>query len=125
MNEIINKTGCYFLKTTLLITLLHSSNSYSTVTIAKSEEPIIENLTPKKKPLPSSVIENNKVEQYQIEGYVNDQYVQIVVETTKNNVVVGQMIQNGKNESVSGEIIDGALHLYGKDGTHYTVMLAK
>lgn len=124
MNGMITKKGRYLLKTALLISLLYSSNSTATVTIAEHEKPIVVEKTPaKKKPLLTII--KKKTEQYQIEGYANTTYVRFVVETTKNNLITGQMFQGGNDEYVSGEIINNVIHLYGEDGTHYTVILAK
>jgi hypothetical protein len=125
MVDAITKTGeRYFIKTALLLCLLHSSGSYATVTIAESKKSPAENkvTTEKKNTL---LVKNNEVEQYQIEGYADSAYVRFVVETTKNNLVAGQMIQGDHHEHISGEIIDGTLHLYGSGSTHYTVILAE
>jgi hypothetical protein len=125
MVDAITKTGeRYFIKTALLLCLLHSSGSYATVTIAESKKSPAENkvTTEKNNTL---LVKNNEVEQYQIEGYAESVYIRFVVETTKNNLVAGQMMQGDHHEHISGEIIDGTLHLYGKGGTHYTVILAE
>lgn len=121
----MSKTEGYLVKITILVALLYSGYSHATITIANNEEAKKERKNTKPKKNNILLVEKNKVEQYQIEGYADSTYVRFVVETTKNNLVVGQMIRDGQDEYISGELIDGTLHLYGEDDTHYTVILSE
>jgi hypothetical protein len=70
------------------------------------------------KPLP------RKIEQYDIEGYIDQQYVRVVLEVADKQTVVGNIYDSqGKGVYVHGEYLDGALHVYDPEGTHFTIIL--
>jgi len=80
----------------------------------------------KKKPIKQHVTKPKTIEQYQIEGYADAKYVRFVVNVESKNIVNGHRIaSNGNKTYVSGEVVDGVLHLYDSKGGHFTVIIAE
>jgi len=68
----------------------------------------------------------HKNQQYEVKGYINDQYVRISIQITEDNVLFGYMfIENAPAEYVYGELVNGTLYMYDTKGELYTVLLAK
>lgn len=64
------------------------------------------------------------VEQFEVEGYVNQQYVRLVVEVSDHKTVVGNLYdKSGRGTFVHGEYYHGALHVYDANGRHFTVIV--
>lgn len=63
----------------------------------------------------------------QIEGYVDSNYVRVIVDSISNDTLItGQMFQGDKQAIyVYGELINDELHLYGPKGRHFTVIITK
>ena len=73
------------------------------------------------KPIP---VQPKYVEQYDVEGYINQQYVRLVLEVADHKTVVGNMFdQSGRSVYVHGEYYNGALHVYDTNGTHFTIVV--
>lgn len=85
------------------------------------------NARPKKKSKPRSIkrkSEKSEIKQYEIEGYINETYVRVVLEQENDNYVVGNMYdKSGKETYIHGEYVDGALHVYDRKGTHFTIVV--
>lgn len=65
-----------------------------------------------------------KFQQYEIDGYSDSKYVRFVVDVSRDNLVMGRMIEKkGPGRAVHGEFIDGVLHLYDRKGKHFTVIM--
>ncbi len=95
-----------------------------------SEVTISEPITKPKKKSKSSSINRQLVKperkQYEIEGYMNNNqaYVRMVLEKENDKYVVGNMYdKSGKETYIHGEYVDGALHVYDKQGVHYTIVI--
>ncbi len=95
-----------------------------------SEVTITEPTTkPKKKPKSRSIkrqIVRPEHKQYEIEGYINKNqaYVRMVLEMENDKYVVGNMYdKSGRETYIHGEYVDGALHVYDKQGVHYTIVI--
>ena len=64
------------------------------------------------------------VEQYEIEGYINQEYIRAVLEVENKQSVIGNIYDDqGNGTYVHGEYLDGALHVYDNAGTHFTIIL--
>lgn len=65
-----------------------------------------------------------QIEQLHIEGYIDKQYVRLVVDIVKDKLVNGYLFENkGVKRYVYGEKINGVLHIYDSEGRHLTVVL--
>ena len=116
----------YFIQFSFLVTLvlMVCQSSYATISLAEGEPPPAKKLAVKKKI--NHKIKQRKNKQYNIEGYVDSNYVRFVVELTDNNLIAGQMVRgDGHNVPVSGTLVNGVLHLYDLNGTHFTVVIPK
>lgn len=64
------------------------------------------------------------VEQYEIEGYIEQEYIRAVLEVENKQSVIGNIYDyQGNGTYVHGEYLDGALHVYDTAGTHFTIIL--
>ncbi len=109
------------------------NNNDAPVTFAAinfSEVTITEPTTKPRKKFKSRSIKrsavNSERKQYEIEGYMNNNqaYVRMVLEKENDKYVVGNMYdKSGKETYIHGEYVDGALHVYDKQGVHYTIVV--
>lgn len=66
----------------------------------------------------------HKIEQYEIEGYMNKKYVRVVLEVEKKGRIVGNIYdKKGKGIYVHGEYQEGALYVYDNEGTEYIIVI--
>ncbi len=66
----------------------------------------------------------HKVGQYEIEGYMDKEYVRVVLEVEKKGRIVGNIYDKaGKGIYVHGEYQEGALYVYDDEGTEYTIVV--
>jgi hypothetical protein len=56
-----------------------------------------------------------------ISGYIGGNYVYMMMEVENGRYVMGNILQNGKQTYVSGEIVNGVLYVYDNQGKEYTV----
>lgn len=64
-----------------------------------------------------------KIEQYEVQGYVQDKYVRFVIELINGKEIKGHMfVEQGDESYVYGEYIDGTLHIYDMKGEHFIVL---
>jgi len=88
---------------------------------------------PKYPPKPKSTllkpgIGSQRTQQYELDGYINKKYVRVVLEKQnhKDKYVVGNIYdKSGKGTYIHGEYVDGALHVYDRKGTHFTIVVDK
>ena len=111
----------------IMLMLVWQSGSFATVNIAEeikvSEKKQITNSRGKR--TISTNKEKNK-QQLQIEGYVDSNYVRVIVDISKNKLITGQMfLENGDATYVYGEFVEDVLHLYEPEGRHFTVIISK
>jgi hypothetical protein len=61
--------------------------------------------------------------QYEIKGYIKDNYVRINIQITNNNLLTGYMfIEDGPAKYVYGKLANGVLYMYDSHGELYTVL---
>ncbi len=71
-----------------------------------------------------SISSGGAVKHYHIEGYADSNYVKFVLDVESNKIIAGQMInQDQAAKPVHGEIVDDVLHIYDKNGKHFTVIV--
>jgi hypothetical protein len=106
--------------------LVWQSGSFATVNIAEEIK------APQKKQTAKGLLKEKikpqkNRQQFQIEGYVDSDYVRVIVDNvSKDEIITGQMFQeNGEAIYVHGEFVDDVLHLYGPKGRHFTVIVPK
>ena len=108
--------------------LVWQSGSFATVNIAEEVK------APQKKKIAKELLKEKiksqsqmNRQQFQIEGYVDSDYVRVVVDNvSKDKLITGQMfLENREAIYVHGEFVDDILHLYGPEGTHFTVIVPK
>lgn len=110
--------------------LLVSCQAHATVTMAENDK------ATKKKEIAEAkemveikekrkIYKKNKHERMELHGFVNKDYVRFIVDVTKDNAVSGQMFSaKGTNQYVYGELLDGVLYLYDRNGRFFTVVLS-
>jgi len=110
----------------MILMLVWQGGSFATVNIAEEvKEPNKKQLLKVGKEKISLQTERNKP-QIEIEGYVDSNYVRVIVDTSEDKLVTGQMFrENGKSIYVYGEFVNDELHLYDPKGKHFTVIMSK
>lgn len=63
-----------------------------------------------------------KSKQIEITGYVNSNYVYLIIDIEKGRYVSGNIFQNGKPTYIYGEYVNGVLYIYDNKGKQYTVI---
>ncbi len=112
----------------IILMLVWQSVSFATVNIAEeikvSEKKQITNSQGKGK---ISIHTQKNKQPLQIEGYVDSNYVRVIVDNVSNDkLITGQMFQENEEAIyVYGEFINDELHLYGPKGRHFTVIISK
>lgn len=67
---------------------------------------------------------NSPITQLHIDGYINKNYVRLVVDIEKNNMLTGYIFEKSNVKTyVYGQKVNGALHMYDENGRHFTVII--
>lgn len=109
----------------------HSDNYLLLAAVSFSERPHAKSAPEKsKKPVRSRSINPppmpQRIEQYEIEGYIDNEYVRLILDVDSKKNVVGNIYDKlGKETYVHGEYVDGAFHIYDVNGTHFTVLISE
>lgn len=112
-----------------VILFFNDSASSAKIYLAdKNEQPVAESPKPKPGSLPASPNKiarpKNQTTQLHLDGYIDKNYVRLVVDIEKNNMLSGYMF--GKDDArtyVYGQKVNGALHMYDQNGRHFTIIL--
>ena len=89
-------------------------------------EKLKEQSRPKPRPKTRSIskVIPHKVEQYEIEGYMDKKYVRVVLEVENKDRIVGNIYDKaGKGIYVHGEYQEDALYVYDDEGTEYNIVI--
>lgn len=81
-----------------------------------------------KAPKKKIAVMNEAINQLHIDGYIDRNYVRLVVDVESNNNLTGYIFEGRGNQAktyVYGQKVNGALHMYDKNGRHLTVVLNK
>ena len=110
-----------------LIAYSFSSYSNADVSLISNKDVHTESTSSKEtrhKKLPMKVIKPQIIKQLHIDGYIDSNYVRLIVDIVNGKKLTGYLFeQTDSKKYVYGEKINGVLHLYDPNGRHLTVVL--